>query len=130
MLKYSNVKQIDSFDFDELVTETYGRPYCFQQQSGCQSRGKINIDVPSEWAEDFTNDTIPEVVNGNKMGVSFKAWLERDPEKPLPGKDDKDNFSLGLFWHRNFYPDFHTLINDLHAKGLIETGEYEIDIDW
>ncbi len=130
MLKYSNIKQIDSFDFDELVRETYGRPYCFQQQDGCQSRGSVGIEVPSPWNQDFINDTIPEVVNGEKMGVSFKAWLERDPTKQLPGKDDNNSHSLELFWHRNFYPDLHTIVNDLHEKGLIEAGEYEINIDW
>lgn len=35
MLKFETKKIIDCFDWDELVTETYGKPYCFQQQDGC-----------------------------------------------------------------------------------------------
>jgi hypothetical protein len=130
MLKYQNTKIIDSQDLDDLVVQTYGRPYCFQQQDGCQSRGSVSITIPTEWNDDFKNDTIPEVVNGEEMGVSFKAWLERDPKQPLPGKDDQNSWSLDLFWTRNFYPGLQTVCNDLHAKGLIEAGNYEIKIDW
>jgi hypothetical protein len=84
------------------------------------------------------------------MGVSFKAWLERDPnaslnpsDKELIGspyywgetEDDKikykeDTGHINMFWERNFYPNLDMIINDLHSKGLIEAGEYEIDIDW
>lgn len=119
-------------DLDDLVVETYGRPYCFQQQDDCQPRGSVGITIPTDWNEDFENDSIPEVVNGAKMGVSFKAWLERDPEQPL--KDEKENgddkWRIELFWHRNFYPELQTICNDLHSKGLIEAGSYEIKIDW
>jgi hypothetical protein len=130
MLKYANTKVIDSGDLDDLIMQVYNRPYCFQQQDGCQSRGSVSITIPTKWNDDFHNDTIPEVVNGSKMGVSFKAWLERDPKQPLPGKDDQKSWSLDLFWTRNFYPGLQTVCNDLHAKGLIEAGNYEIKIDW
>jgi hypothetical protein len=130
MLKYANTKVIDCQDLDDLVVKTYERPYCFQQQDGCQSRGSVSITIPTEWNDDFENDTIPEVINGERMGVSFKAWLERDPKQPLPGKDDQGSWSLDLFWTRNFYPGLQTVCNDLHAKGLIEAGDYEIKIDW
>ena len=130
MIKTKNVKVIDVSDWDELVEKTYGRPYSFQQQDGCKSRQHVGISVPSEYADDFENDTVPEVVNHSEMGVSFKAWLERDPNQSLPGRDDKDNFSLVLWWERNFYPNVDMIISDLHSKGLLEAGEYEIDIDW
>lgn len=129
-LKIKTKKVIDSFDFDKLVKETYGRTYCFQQQDGCQPRGNVHFSVPEESYDEEMHDDIPEVVNGSKMGVKFKTWLDRDPNKPLPGKSDDDTFSLRLFWQRNFYPDFGTLINDLHEKGLIEAGEYTMEIDW
>lgn len=35
MLKYNNTKLIELCDWDNLVKETYGRPYSFQQQYGC-----------------------------------------------------------------------------------------------
>jgi hypothetical protein len=41
----------------------------FQQQDGCQSRGLIDITVPSEYEEDYENDTIDDDVNGEEMGV-------------------------------------------------------------
>ena len=127
MLEYKTVKVIDVNDWDTLVMETYGRPYNFQQQDDCKERQHVPITIPDE-PYDYENDTIPEVVNGDEMGVSFKAWLERDPKQPLPDRDD--TFGLQLFWERNFYPDVQMIANDLHAKGLVEAGDYEINIDW
>lgn len=74
------------------------------------------------------NDSIPEVVNGYEMGVKFEVWLARDPNQPITNQ--KYDWELELFWERNFYPDIHTLANDLHSKGLIEAGDYLINIDW
>jgi len=62
------------------------------------------------------------------MGVSFKAWLARDPKQKLEGQEY--DYELSLWWDRNFYPDVQMVANDLHAKGLLESGEYLIDIDW
>ena len=118
---------IDVSDWDNLVVETYKRPYSFQQQDGCKDRQRVRLTVPED-AWDYDNESIPEEVNGEEMGVSFKAWLERDPKQELP--NDKNIWSLELFWERNFYPDVQMIANDLHAKGLIEAGDYVIDIDW
>lgn len=122
---------IDVSDWDQLVTDTYGRPYSFQQQDGCKERQRVGITVPDEYADDYNNDTVPEVVNHDEMGVSFAAWLARDPKQPLKSDDDWDNkFGLSLWWDRNFYPSVQMVANDLHAKGLIPAGNYTIDIDW
>jgi hypothetical protein len=130
MIKSKLVQTIDVSDFDDLVTATYGRPYNFQQQDGCKARGTFDITVPDE-AYDFENDTIPEEVNGDEMGVSFAAWLARDPKQKLDTEDKWDReHGLDLFWARNFYPDVQMIANDLHAKGLFPAGEYVIDIDW
>lgn len=124
-----NVKMIDVSDWDNLVSKTYGRPYSFQQQDGCKGRGIFDLTIPSKYTEDDDMyDSIPEVVNGDKMGVKFKVWLERDPKKPV-GNETQD-WMIGLFWDRNFYPDIETVANDLHKKGLIEAGKYKINIDW
>ena len=129
MIKVSNTKIIDCHDWDKLVVETYGRPYCFQQQDECQSRGLFELSIPSDFTMDEDmNDSIPEVVNGEEMGVKFNVWLARDPKQPIPNQTA--DYQLGLFWDRNFYPDIYTVANDLHAKGLIEAGEYGIKIDW
>lgn len=129
-LKFKNTKIIDVSGWDALVEKTYNRPYSFQQQDGCKERQHVRIRVPVKDPEDYENDTVPEIVNDTEMGVSFKAWLERDPEQKLNHPDHQSDFDLGLWWGRNFYPHEDMIINDLHAKGLLEAGEYEIDIDW
>ena len=127
-MKIKNTKTISLRDWNECVKKTYGRPYNYQQQDGCQSRGVFHLTVPEEETYDFENDTVPEEVNGSEMGVSFKAWLKRDPKQKI--KDQEDDFELELFWQRNFYPAIEMVANDLHKKGLLEAGEYSIEIDW
>lgn len=75
---------ISNEDFDNLVSETYGRVYSFQQQDDCKPRQTVYVTVPCKYPDDFDNDDVPEVVNGEEMGVSFKSWLERDPKQPPP----------------------------------------------
>lgn len=132
MLKYKNKKTISVQDWDNLVKETYNKPYSFQQQDGCKDRGNFDITIPSEEVQDeYFYDLIPEVVNGDKMGVKFAVWLVRDPKETLKDEEDGDRgWMIEMFWERNFYPDINILANDLHAKGLIEAGDYTIDIDW
>lgn len=127
MLKTNKQTTIDCHDWDDFVQKTYGRPYCFQQQDGCKSRGMYHLTVEEE-AYDFENDTVPEVVNHEEMGVSFKAWLARDPKQPLPGREDR--FGLDLWWNRNFYPTIEKVASDLYKRGLLEAGNYLIIIDW
>ncbi|KKN73195.1 hypothetical protein LCGC14_0403680 [marine sediment metagenome] len=126
-LKITKENIVDVFDWDKLVEKTYGRPYSFQQQGGCKSRGIFRIQVPDK-AEDYKRESVPEIVNHNKMGVSFSAWLKRDPKTRL--KQDVDKFLIRLWWERNFYPDIQMVANDLHERGLLEKGCYIIDIDW
>lgn len=126
MIKFKNKQVIDVGDWDSLVESTYGKPYSFQQQDGCKERGTHDITIP-DGAYDFENESVPDEINGNEMGVSFAAWLARDPEE-WNGEDRW--YSRELFWGRNWYPDVQMIANDLHAKGLIPAGEYVIDIDW
>jgi len=127
-MKIKSKKIISVSDWDDLVTSTYSRPYNFQQQNGCQSRGTVYLNIPSIYADDFENNTIPDEINGDMMGVSFTAWLTRDPQE-WNGESGDDKW-LDLFWERNFYPDLQTVANDLYDKGLIPEGEYGIEIDW
>ena len=129
MIRTKKVQMIDLSDWDDLVIKTYDKPYSFQQQEGCKSRGIVYLTVPSDYDEDeYMNDDIPEEVNGSEMGVKFETWLARDKDKPM--KNQEYDFELDLFWSRNFYPCYNKLANDLHEKGLIEAGEYMINIDW
>lgn len=147
MIKYKNVRVIRVQDWDRLVIDTYGKPYSFQQQDGCKSRGVAHISTHDDYIEDFENDTVPEIINGDEMGVSFKAWLEKDPKAPLnPSEKElkscnyyyggskeswkKDKHHIELFWGRNFYPHVSMIAKDLYDKGLLEEGEYTINIDW
>lgn len=125
---YRLEKVIDVGDWDDLVRETYGKPYSFQQQDGCKERQRYDLRIP-DTTYDYLNDTVPEEVNHFERGVSFKAWLERSPEKPL-GDSGYNQFDVELWWERNFYPDVQMIANDLYEKGIIEAGEYVIDIDW
>lgn len=130
MIKIQKRNVINVNDWDNLVTETYDKPYSFQQQDGCKDRGIESITVPVKNPEDYENDIVPEIVNHEDMGVSFKAWLERDSKQPLPNRKPENDYGLSLWWDRNFYPHVDMIINDLHSKGLIEEGEYDIKIDW
>lgn len=115
-------------DWDALVRKTYGKPYDFQQQDGCKQRETVHLSAPWD-DEDYENDTIPEEVNGEKMGVSFKAWLARDPQQKIADGGD-DLWRTHLWWSRNFYPRVGMIINDLHSKGILPEGDFSIEIDW
>lgn len=127
MLKVNTKQYIEEQDFSSFVSSTYGRPYRFQQQEGCQDRGLAYVSVPSE-GFDFDNDSIPE--DGSEMGVSFKAWLERDPKAPVGKGSDQPEYIKELFWYRNFYPHIDMILNDLYDRDLIGEGDYTIVIDW
>ena len=137
MLKYKTERVVQVRDWDRLVTETYKKPYSFQQQDGCQSRGVVNITIPDKWTNDEEmNDSIPEVINGDEMGVKFQVWLDTTVEEvnakfeEVNGKPESYPGQNSLFWERNFYPELQTVANDLYNKGLIEAGSYTINIDW
>lgn len=130
MLKFSTVRCVGVLDWDDFVTCVYGKPYMFQQQDGCKSRGVEYFSVPSnDWdGDEFENTHIPFEVNGAEMGVSFESWLKTSPEDTR--KHFNDDFENDLFWKRNFYPGLEMVVNDLHKKGLLEEGDYLIDIYW
>ena len=132
MIKVKSVLQIDVQEWDNLVQETYNRPYSFQQQDGCKGRGVETINVPELFPFDYDRGTIPEIVNHSEMGVSFAAWLARDPKQPLFDHEIKreDSFGVTLWWKRNFYPTVDMVANDLHKRDLLPAGEYQINIDW
>jgi hypothetical protein len=128
-MRIKTVQMIEEGDWSDLVSKTYGRPYQFQQQDGCQDRGTVDITVPDEETNDEgMAEEIPEILNGEEMGVKFAVWLARDPKLMIKGETEK--YALALWWTRNFYPDLQTVANDLHAKGLLEAGKYVINIDW
>jgi hypothetical protein len=129
MVKYTNRKIIDVKDWDKLVSETYGRVYTYQQQDGCKPRCMVILSIPGKSYDDEMNNSVPEVVGmSDKKGVKFDVWLARDPKKTIKGQTL--DYHLELFWERNFYPELQAVANDLYKRGMIESGEYGIDIDW
>ena len=130
MLKIQKRNVIDVYDWDNLVSQTYGKIYSYQQQDGCKERQTVTITVPVKDPEDFENTEIPFEVNGEKMGVSFQTWLNTSPEDTVKYFNSNYKLKNSLFWERNFYPHEDMIINDLHSKGLLEAGEYDIKIDW
>lgn len=124
MLEYRIKKIITSYDLDDLIRETYGKPYCFQQQNGCKNRGTAYITVPVLNPFNYSNDLLDFQINGEEMGVSFKTWLNTTVEEV--NYIHRNN----LWWERNFYPNLDMIVNDLYEKGLIEAGDYLIEIDW
>ena len=73
-------------------------------------------------------DEVPEEVNHPEMGVSFSAWLARNPKKPLA--EQAHGYRLDMWWERNFYPSIEVIANDLYKRGLLKAGKYVIEIDW
>lgn len=118
---YMSVRKLDN-----LVKNTYRKPYNFQQQDDCKERGVYHLTVPA-YEEDYPNNVLPEEINGEEMGVSFAAWLARNPSA-WNGHPSNEHF-VSLFWERHFYPHISMIANDLHARGLLPAGEYIIDID-
>ena len=132
MIKTQTIQMIDVSDWDDLVVKTYDRSYSFQQQDGCKDRGKEYVSVLED-PYDYENDTVPEVVNHREMGVSFEAWLKRDPKAPLTDKEEncrEDQWAIDMWWERNFYPSADMIAKDLHERGLLDDGEHVICIDW
>ena len=125
-MKSVNIMSVQ--EWDDLVSSTYGRVYSFQQQDDCKDRQTVYFSCPHVYPYDYENDTVPEQVNHPEMGVSFQAWLERDPKTPIKG--GKSDWEINMWWERNFYPDMSMVVNDLHDKGLLPAGDYGINIDW
>ncbi len=119
-MKIRTEKVIDVQEWDKFVSETYGRPYNFQQQDGCRDRGRFCLTVP--------DDAVDYKTSASKIGAGFSDWLAKDPQKPLD--DGSAYFGLLSWWHESFYPNIQMIANDLHEKGLLEAGEYTINIDW
>jgi hypothetical protein len=127
-LNFEIVKLIDDSSWSEFVQNVYGKPYCFQQQDGCRSRGVYLLEVPDNQAEDFESGGENEDEDGELMGTSLESWLARDPKEPLEGQEY--DWQLTNWWEKNFYPTIEILANDLHSKGLLEEGEYIINVNW
>lgn len=116
-------------EFSVLVAKTYGRPYRFRQQEGERDRAVKCFSVPDFEYKDYGNDTVPERVGHKKTGVSFKAWLARDPKAPLnEDRCGNQQWAIDMWWESNFYPSLGAVVNDLLNKGLLDKAKYAMVI--
>jgi len=127
-LKYKTVKFVELRHWNEFVEQVYGRPYNLQQQDGCLPRGTISFTVPDGDCG-HENDTIDEFLS-DEGGVSLAGWLARDPTQFIPTVKSDEEWRTKMWWERNFYPMLEEVATDMYTKGLLEQGEYVINIDW
>lgn len=122
MLRYNTVKFVDNSDFDQLVNDTYKKPYRIQQTEGCMERQCFSFEANKNlnFAEDLPKSVDYDYIG---EGVDFQTWLNT-PYLETGNYRDK------LYWERSFHPFFNDLVLDLCKKGLIEEGTYTMKIDW
>lgn len=134
-IAFKPVNLIWEHDFSRLVTQVYGKPYCFQQQGekmGQDTLYKFEVDPPEEltdeveaWATDMITEWLqaeppPERESYISAETGQLAWKERP----------KNDFETRLWWLRDNYPQFDAIIIDLRRRGLIEPGEYALHVWW
>lgn len=124
-MKTKTVKIAEVNDFDELVMNTYGIPYNFQQQGGCKNTSIEYFCFP--FNGDYTNTTLPFEINGKTRGISFEVWKNHDMEELK--KMFSDDWEVGMFYARNFYPHIERLLQDLVDKELISGKCFGIEIN-
>lgn len=160
MLNVKIVKQINESEFSELVRKTYNRPYRLQQTDGCYSRGSFTLTISSngceaypttamsnggdgespvsfqEWIQRDRNEPIPisekdiEAYEALKnSSISNKSFYDPNNESNKKSREVGGLLNT-LWWEREFYPDLNELLDDMLSRGLIEEGEYEMEIDW
>lgn len=120
-INIKTIQQIRCQEWDRVVQEVYGKPYCYQQQDGCKDRGIDYISTSIDEETDYSDDILSEESNWEESdyGTPFCTWIDTEP-KEYPR----------LYWERNFYPHVNMIANDLYKKGILPEGIYQIVIDW
>ena len=106
---------------------------------------RIDVQLTNESSDQFLEITIQPILLTGELDINIKADFN------LKGRFTQvlaipfsvsgvcaqngfiscsPEFNNQLFWERNFYPNVNMIANDLHSKGLLESGEYIIVIDW
>lgn len=109
-LKSETVKLIWESDFSKLVSETYGRPYQFQQQGDMMGQDTIyKFSIP-----DATWHPTPE-----DAAKDIQEWI-----------NDPREFKYEFEAERECYPPIESVIVDLHERGIIDPGDYALHVWW
>lgn len=127
---------IDADEFSDLVTATYGRPYCLGRQADTMGVDRlVFIQVPNRGEHDSDPvafqqwlDADPQAPIKNPRYDDFVAWAQQQPtpqhlpaEYFQPGEDTHSKY-----WELNMIPPFGDVIDDLAKRGLLTPGEYVI----
>lgn len=113
------VTLIDEGEFSRLVSKTYQRPYSFQQQGSMMGQDTIwEFSLPLRYEPD------DEYGYNDWEGPSLLEWCTT----PI-GEFDSE-WKAKLHWHREYYPEFEAVIDDMHKRGLIPDGDYALHVQW
>ena len=124
MLKSKAVQIVQHYDWDEFVEEVYAKTYKFKKQPDKLFTRMQFITVPLAEVEEYKNTKIPFEPFPLQFGVSFETWKNSTPEETL--QHFKFDWDDDDFWECGFFPHIQMIAHDLHAKGLLEAGEYVI----
>lgn len=103
-------------DWDDFVSEVYGKPYSLEKQKEGISSTYV-FDVPNNWDKQ-TDDTY----YNESYGVPLDYWKRLNAD--IYTFSSIEDFNK--FWHKEMFPDVRALLNDLNKQGIIETGKYVI----
>lgn len=133
MLKTHHVNLVSDHDWDEFITATYKKSYCFQQQAGCRDRCTYEFSLPLECEPggyELDLEDVPATLKTFAMQTTFAKWLERSEKEPLSSDTSQSKSALELWWQRHFYPAPEVIADNLYKRGLLPAGDYVIEIDW
>jgi hypothetical protein len=118
------VTVINEFDFSDYVSKLYNRPYRFQQQDDCRY-GQDSVHFFSVPEPEGEYDSIEEFRD---------RWMEGTPTVEEWANTPIGEYEFGwqrdIYWEREFYPPFETVVNDLYKRGLLPEGQYALHIWW
>ena len=107
IIKYEEVRMVESSEIDRVVEKIYQLPFTYQQQN-----------IENDTKESFEYWIVPDD-NNFPEGMPLEKWAKE--EKPLTTSSKQDFIG-------SVYPDFQQILNELHRRGLMPEGKYIISI--
>lgn len=107
MIKFEEVRMVDSSEIDRVVESIYQLPFNYQQQN-----------IENDIKDSFEYWIVPRE-DRYLEGLSIEEWTKED-------KPNTPNYKRTF--ERTIYPDFQQVLNELHRRGLMPEGKYIISI--
>jgi hypothetical protein len=102
-LKVTTIQQIDALDLEALIQQVYGRRFSVIAYLEGSNGSAHSISVPDRF--------------GDEGDLTIAEWQALPP--------------LANSWDEDIHhPGLSTIIDDLHQKGHIPAGEYQIHCWW